>query len=157
CWHDGEDQALERYFALSRKTDGVALVQACVPGGWLMLVLLGLTPIFVSGTGVPAALAVSLGGILLASRSLGKLVMGLSQLLGAAIAGQQVALFFHAGARSEPGGPPAFALTLGPQSREAEHGQPVLDARDLNFRYQGRGEPILRACSLQICVGDRLL
>jgi ATP-binding cassette subfamily B protein len=155
CWHNGEDQALERYFALSRKTDGVAMVQACVPGGWLILGLLGLIPTFVSGTGVPAALAVSLGGLLLVSRSLGKLVMGLSQLLGAAIAWQQVALFFHAGARSEAGG--TSALALSPQSRQAEPGQPVLDARDLIFRYRGWGEPILRACSLQICVGDRIL
>src|SRR4029450_11319184 len=77
-WHDGEDQALERYLALSRETDGVALLQTLVPGGWLIVGLFGLTPAFVSGSSGPAALAVSLGGILLVYRALGKLVLSLS-------------------------------------------------------------------------------
>jgi ATP-binding cassette subfamily B protein len=83
--------------------------------------------------------------------------MGLSYLLGAAIAWQQIALFFHAGAHSEVSRAPAFALALSPLSRETENGQPVLDARDLIFRYHRQGEPVLRACSLRICVGDRIL
>jgi ATP-binding cassette subfamily B protein len=156
-WHDGEDQALERYFVLSRDMDGAAVVQALVPGSWLMLGLLGLTHGFVSGSSTPSALAVSLGGILVASRALGKLIMGLSYLMSAAIAWQQVALFFHAGARSEVGGTPAFARALSPHSREPDDRQPVLDARDLIFRYHRQGEPILRACSLQVCAGDRIL
>ena len=156
-WHDGEDQALERYFALSRETDGIALVQTLVPGGWLIVGLLGLTPAFVSGSGSPAALAVSLGGILLASRTLGKLVLSLSYFMGAAIAWKQVALFFHAGARPEVSGPPAYALALGPRSPEAENGQPVLDACDLIFRYHERGEPVLRGGNLRVCAGDRIL
>ena len=156
-WHDGEDQALERYFALSRETDGIALVQTLVPGGWLIVGLLGLTPAFVSGSGSPAALAVSLGGILLASRTLGKLALSLSYFMGAAIAWKQVALFFHAGARPEVSGPPAYALALGPRSPEAENGQPVLDACDLIFRYHERGEPVLRGGNLRVCAGDRIL
>jgi ATP-binding cassette, subfamily B, bacterial len=156
-WHEGEDQTLERYCALSREMDGAAMVQALVPGGWLILSLLGLTQTFVSGSGAPAALAVSLGGILIASRALGKLVMGLSQLLGAAIAWQQVALFFRAGASPESSAPPALALALAPRAGAAGKGQPVLEARDLMFRYRSQSEPVLRACSLQICAGDRIL
>jgi ATP-binding cassette, subfamily B, bacterial len=156
-WHNGEDQALERYFTLSRAMDGAALVQALVPGGWLIVGLLGLTPVFVSGSDVPAAFAVSLGGILLASRALGKLALSLSYFMGAAIAWKQVALFFQAGARPEVSGSPAFALALGPRSHETANGQPILDARDLSFRYHERSEPILRVCSLQIGVGDRIL
>jgi ATP-binding cassette, subfamily B, bacterial len=156
-WHEGEDQVLERYFVLSRAMDGAAVVQALVPGSWLMLGLLGLTYTFVSGSGTPSALAVSLGGMLVGSRALGKLSMGLSYLMDAAIAWQQVAVFFHAGARSEVGGTPACALALSPHSHAPENGQPVLDARDLIFRYHRRDEPILRACSLQVRVGDRIL
>ena len=156
-WHDGEDQALERYFALSRETDGVALVQTLVPGGWLIVGLCGLTPAFVSGSGRPAALAVSLGGILLAYLALGKLVLSLSYFMGAAIAWKQVALFFHAGARPEVSGSPAFALALGPPSPEAENGQPILDACDLIFRYHERGEAVLRGGNLRVCAGDRIL
>ena len=156
-WHDGEDQALERYFALSRETDGIALVQTLASGGWLIVGLLGLTPAFVSGSGRPAALAVSLGGILLASRTLGKLTLSLSYFMGAAIAWKQIALFFHAGAHPEVSGPPAVTRALGPRSPEAENGQPVLDACDLIFRYHERGEPVLRGGNLRVCAGDRIL
>jgi ATP-binding cassette subfamily B protein len=156
-WHDGEDQTLERYVVLSKQMDGAAVVQALVPSGWLMLGLLGLTPSLVAGSGTPGALAVSLGGILLASGALAQLMMGLSHLLGAMIAWKQVALFFHAGARPEVSGSPTFALALSPHARQVETGQPVLEARDLIFRYHDRSEPILQACNLQICVGDRIL
>ena len=156
-WHDGEDQALERYFVLSRQTDGAGMVQALAPAGWVILGLLGLTPTLVSGASMPGALAVSLGGVLLASRALAQLVTGLSHLMGAAIAWQQVTLFFHAAARPEMSAPPAFALALNPRAGESENGQPVLDARDLIFRHHGRVEPVLRACSLRICAGDRIL
>ena len=63
-WHDGEDQTLERYLARSGAMDRDALVQALIPGGWLVLSLLGIALAFVSGHGSPAALAVSLGELL---------------------------------------------------------------------------------------------
>jgi ATP-binding cassette subfamily B protein len=77
--------------------------------------------------------------------------------MGAAIVWQQVALFFQVGARSEVSGTPPLALALSPHSRATEHGQPVLEARDLLFHYDRRGEPTLRACSLQVYAGDRIL
>jgi ATP-binding cassette, subfamily B, bacterial len=43
-WHDGEDQALEQYLARSGAMDQAALAQAMIPGGWLVLSLLGLAP-----------------------------------------------------------------------------------------------------------------
>jgi ABC-type bacteriocin/lantibiotic exporter with double-glycine peptidase domain len=98
-----------------------------------------------------------LGGILAASGALSKLITGLSSLMGAAITWQQVALFCQAGARSEARGTPPLALALSPHSRATEHGQPVLEARDLIFCYDRRGEPTLRACSLQVYAGDRRL
>ena len=115
-WHDGEDQALERYFALSRETDGIALVQTLVPGGGSLSVCLGHSCLCLR-LRQSGSTAVSLGGILLASRTLGKLVLSLSYFMGAAIAWKQVALFFHAGARSEVSGPPAYALASAPLSR----------------------------------------
>jgi ATP-binding cassette, subfamily B, bacterial len=156
-WHDGEDQALERYFARSAAMDRVSVMQALVPRGWLVLGLLGLSPTFVAGRGSPAALAASLGGVILAVRALGKLVAGLSHLMGAAIAWEQVAPFSHAAARPEVNGSPVVASMLGPGSRTSEDGQLVLDARDLSFRYRERGAPVLRGCSLRVDAGDRIL
>jgi ATP-binding cassette, subfamily B, bacterial len=156
-WHAGEDEAVERYVALSRNLDRVGVVQALLPRGWLVLGLLGLTPTIVSGLGSPAALAVSLGGVLLASRALGRLVAGLSYLMGAAIAWKQVAPFFHAAARPEVDGSPTFTSTLNLHAPAPADGQPVLDAHDLSFRYHESGEPVLQACSLQVWTGDRIL
>jgi ATP-binding cassette, subfamily B, bacterial len=156
-WHDGEDQALEQYCARSREMDWAAIVQAAIPGGWLVLGLLGLTPAFVSGRSSPAALAVSLGGTLVAARALGKLTAGLSHLMGAAIAWQRLVPFARAAARPEVGGSPIFALALGPHWHEAADGQLLLEAHDLSFRYHEQGEPVLRGCNLRVCAGDRIL
>ena len=54
-WHDGEDEALERYLNSSKAMDNsTAALLAIVPRGWLVLGLLGLTPAFVSGNASPA-------------------------------------------------------------------------------------------------------
>ena len=156
-WHDSEDPALEQYLARSGAMDRAALVQAIIPGGWLVLSLLGIVPTFVSGHGSPAALAVSLGGTLVAVRALGKLVAGSSALMGAAIVWQRVAPFFRAAARPEVRGLPTFALALSPHWRHTHDRQPVLEAHDLSFRYHERSEPVLRGCNLQVCAGDRIL
>lgn len=156
-WHDGEDQALERYLERAGVMDRTAaLLTALVPRGWLVLGLLGLASAFVSGSS-PTALAVGLGGALLAYRALGNLVSSLSHIAGAAIAWKQVAPLFHAAARPEVIGSPAFSLVPSPGSHERGDEQKVLEAHDLVFRYRDRGEPVLRGCSLYIRAGDRLL
>ncbi len=155
-WHDGEDEAVERYLTLSGSMDrSAALLMALVPRGWLVLGLLGLASAFVSGYGSPASLAVSLGGILLAYRALQKLATGLSHLTDAAIAWKQIAPLFHAAARSEVSGSPNFAHV--PCSKESVNEQTVIEAHNLVFRYRERGEPVLRGCSLHINTGDQLL
>jgi ATP-binding cassette subfamily B protein len=156
-WHDGEDQTLEQYYAQSREMDWAAIVQAAIPGGWLVLGLLGLISAFVSDRSSPAALAVSLGGTLVAARALVKLTAGLSHLMGAVIAWQRVAPFTRAAARPEVGGLPIFALALGPHGCDTADGQLLLEAHDLSFRYHERGEPVLRGCNLRVCMGDRIL
>jgi ATP-binding cassette, subfamily B, bacterial len=156
-WHDGEDQAMECYLVSSRAMDRAAVIQALVPRGWLALGLIGLAPAFVLGQSSPALLAISLGGILLAHQALRKLAAGLSHIAGAAIAWKQVAPFFHAAARLEVSGSPLFTVAPAPRPQGSEDGQPVLEAHDLVFRYREPGEPVLRGCSLRVCVGDRLL
>lgn len=156
-WHDGEDQLLARYLALSRVMDrAIVRLRALVPRGWLLLGLAGLAPAFVSGRGSPAALAIGLGGILLAFQALERLVTGIAHLAGAVIAWQQVAPLFHAAGRPETAGTPAAPLAPAPVQR-GEAGRPILHAHDLVFRYRPRAEPVLRGCHLRICAGDRLL
>jgi ATP-binding cassette, subfamily B, bacterial len=170
-WHDGEDEELERYLEMSKKMDGAAaLLMALAPRGWLLLGMLGLTGAFVASQGPNIRLGISLGGILLAYRALKRLSLGLISLADAIISWQQVAPLFHAAGRKQLQGSPAVALRPSGDDvvandamrneavRNDEHGnQAVMDARDLVFRYQDRGEPVLKGCSLMIRPGDRLL
>jgi ATP-binding cassette subfamily B protein len=131
------------------------MFQAGVARGWLLLGVAGLIPGFVSGSGSPVNLAISLGGILLALRALMKLITSTTSLLSAAIAWQQVAPLFNAAARSEETSArsPLSGFAMG----SADGQQTVLEAHDIVFRYRERGEPVLKGCNLEIRTGDRLL
>ena len=158
-WHDGEDQAVERYLTQSTAMDRVVALQSVIARGWLVVALLGLGPALVAGTAAPARLAVSLGGMLLAYRALLKLAAGLTSLLSAAIAWGQVAPLSSAAARPEENG---ASLGLVGEPRESGKGTgaapgAVLEAHELTFRYRERSAPALRECSLRIEAGDRLL
>ncbi len=157
-WNAGEDQALERYFRASASLDrlGVAL-QVLVPRGWFLVALLGLAPVFVGGASV-TALAVSVGGIVLAYRALRGLGEGLDRLTAAWIAWQRIGPLWRAARRPEPIGQPRFAGASVPgEPRGRRSGQPLLDVHDLVFRYRDRGEAILQGASLRVHAGDRLL
>jgi ATP-binding cassette subfamily B protein len=156
-WHDDEDEELERYLEMSERMDGAAaLLTALAPRGWLLVGMLGLTSAFVASQGLNITLAISLGGILLAYRALKRLSSGLISLADAVIAWRQIAPLFQAAGRKQLQGSPAVALT--PASQNDENGnQAVMEAHDLVFRYQDRGEPVLKGCNLTVRRGDRVL
>jgi ATP-binding cassette subfamily B protein len=166
-WNDGEDQALERYRRASEDLDRrAAALQVLVPRGWFVVALLGLAPAFLAGTRSAAALAVGIGGVLLAYRAFGSLVQGLEKLAAAAIAWERVQLFWRAATRREPIGQPELAVPApaGPPPGPAGDGPPapgkgrvLLDARDLVFRYRDRGGAVLQGVAVQVRAGDRLL
>jgi ATP-binding cassette subfamily B protein len=157
-WHEGEDQALSRYLERSAAMDRTAAwLIAVVPRGWLFLGLLGLAPAFIAGRGSPAALAIGLGGMLLAYRALHKLATGMWHLAGAAIAWEQVAPLFDAAARPEVGGSPAFSLMDASGAGRSDGAPTVIEAHEIAFRYRDRSAPVLRECHLRIRAGDRLL
>jgi len=156
-WHEGEDQAVERYLGLSAGMDrSAAHLMALVPRGWLLVALAGIAPAFISGQASTAALAVALGGILMALGAFKKLAGGLSNLIGAAIAWKQVASLFHAAARAQSIGSPSIAVEdQGPSAKSGKG--TVAEGHDLVFRYRDRGEPVLSRCSLRVAEGDRVL
>ncbi|MGA9475042.1 MAG: ABC transporter ATP-binding protein [Terriglobales bacterium] len=165
-WHDDEDEELARYLEMSEGMDGAAAqLTAIVPRGWLLVGMIGLTAAFVRSQGSNIALAISLGGILLAYRALKRLSSGLISLADALIAWQQVSPLFQAAARTQLHGSPAVALTraadadenTGENAESHDNDEAVMEAHDLVFRYQDRGEPVLKGCSLIVRRGDRLL
>ena len=154
-WHDGEDHALEGYLTRSARLDRTQVdIEAFLPRGWLVVGVAGLLPAFVGGHASPGALAVGLGGVLLAYQSLHTLLLALAQLSGAAVAWRQVAPLFHAAARVERAMPHPVASR--PTGTSADAG-PLIEAHGLVFRYQERGAPTLRGCDVRIHPGERLL
>jgi ATP-binding cassette, subfamily B, bacterial len=151
-WHAGEDQALDRYQEISRRVDrSAAMLMAIVPRGWLALGIAALAPAFLSGS-VSTAMALSLGGVLLAYSAFQRLASGLWNLVGARIAWKQVAPLFQAATRREI--PGTSVLTAAACSA---HGQALLEAHELTFRYDSRPDPVLRRCTLTVAMGDRIL
>lgn len=147
-WHDGEDDALTRYNDVSKNMDRWATaITTLVPRGWLIVSLIALAPALFGG-GTATALAVGLGGSLLAYAALQKCTRGLLQLAAAAIAWDQVAPVFRAGnVRPSPG---LHDVT-------AAQGATVLTAQDVVFRYRNQGQSLLRGIDLQVQRGERLL
>jgi ATP-binding cassette subfamily B protein len=158
-WNDAEDQALERYLRTSARLDRTAAaLHVLVPRGWFLAGFLGLAPAFVAGGRSAAALAVGVGGVVLAYRALRNLAEGLERLLAAAIAWERIRPFWRAASRPEPVGHPAFAAAAPPApAAPPRDGAALLDARDVVFRYRERGEPVLHGVAVGIRPGDRLL
>lgn len=153
-WHDGEDEELDRYLQLSRNVDRSELrLLALAPRGWLIVALLGIAPTFSSGSNSSEQLAIAIGGILIASRAFKRVATSLWQLVDAAISWKQVAPLFRAAARPEPVGIPMLRSVREPK----EDSLNLVEAQDLTFRYQDRGEPVLRKCSFSIRAQDRIL
>ncbi len=146
-WHVEEDRALSSYLALSREMDvSAARLTALAPRGWLLVGLAGLAPGFIGGGESPAALAIAVGGILVAWQAFRRLTGGLAQLAGATIAWRQVSQMFHAAAR------PAQDITETAPSSGA-----VVEAKALSFRYASHLPAVLTGASLEIESGDWIL
>ncbi len=157
-WHDEEDRILNHYLKLSERLDRTGVTfQAVIVRGWLIVGLAGIAYTFISAPGATTAIAISLGGIMLASQALGNLIRGMLSVVGAITAWKQVEPLFQAAARHKERRSVSFMLPSDLKRHAGEDKQPVLSARDLTFRYQAQRPPVLKKCSLQIHEGDRLL
>ncbi|MFP2905613.1 ATP-binding cassette domain-containing protein, partial [Pyxidicoccus sp. 3LFB2] len=159
-WHDGEDQALEHYQRVSERLDRrEVLLTGLMPRGWLLLGTTGLVLSFTLGGASPVALAVGIGGVLLAWRAFSRLVLGLSALAESGSAWKQIASLFHAASRTEDAA--AAPLSAPPPVRDGRTGDAepdvLLEAQRLVFRYQERGEPVLHGCDVRVHRGEHLL
>lgn len=149
-----DDGALHAYLDRSSALDRAALpLQSALPSAWILAALALLAPAFAAGQAGAAALAISLGGVLLAQRALGGIVGGLSSLARAGIAWQQVGALFRCGRQDAAAAPPRFVDREGPSA--AATGT-LVDAQGLRLAYGG-GEPVLRGLDLRIGAGERVL
>lgn len=148
-----EDAALQRYMQTSRSLDQTSTsVFVGLPSGWLLFGLAGLAPALATGGLDPAAIAVSLGGLLVAQRALGGLAGGLGGVAQAMVAWTQVKDLFNAGRAEDPTRP----FLSHAQMRRSGPRTPLLDGQGLTFGHRA-DKPVLRGADLSISAGDRIL
>jgi ATP-binding cassette, subfamily B, bacterial len=152
--HEGEDEALDRYIALSEQMDRKQRDLLLLPRGFMLLGLLSLGPGFVRGEVTGSGLAIAFGGVVLASMGLSKLTASLMQLAAAAIAWQQIGPLVRAAARPSKAAAPALSAR---KPAPAGQRRTVLEARNVGFAHGSRLSPVLSGCQLRIQDGDRLL
>ncbi len=159
-WHEREDRLLESYLTSSQRMDQRRAFLIVSSFAWVSIGIAGMLPAFVVGSSSVAAMALSVGGVLLAFRAFNKLSRGFTALTGAWISWRQAAPIFHAAAREDEA---VAGLDLtrsvaggdGASGPEAEVA--LLEAQELVYRYRGRARPVLDGLSLAIHRGDRIL
>ena len=146
-----DDATMSAYLGSSHAMDRSAvLVGSALPSGWIIAGLVGMTPALVGGAPTPTAMAISLGGMLVAQRAFAGIAGGLAGLSRATFAWGQVAGLFEAGSLAAPLRPwlPATAIASGTR---------LIDAQGLNYTYPDSDERVITATNLVIDRGDRIL
>lgn len=148
-----EDAQLASYLDRSAAMDGHAVAVATGLGsGWMVAALLAFAPVLVSGHGAtPSALAISLGGMIMAQRALAAITGGLASLSRAGFAWRRIATMFGAARDGQSPG-----ATLSTDLATPAQG-PILEARGIDFAYSATGAKVLRNADLTIHRGDRIL
>jgi ATP-binding cassette subfamily B protein len=101
------------------------------------------------------ALALGVGGVLLAQQALNGLLLGVTQLAASLIAWQRVQMFWRAARRRESESAQAHLLNV--SDGKPKVGALLLEARDLVFRHPERDRAVLRNVGVQLYSGDRVL
>jgi len=157
-FHDGEDELLCSYLVHSEQMDRTTLrVNAYLTRGWMIVGLAGIIPQVLSGQGGASAIAVALGGILLAFQAFGSLTRSLQALTSALVAWKQIGPLAQRAAEQLPSVPAEPALLFGQTQRETTSADALLQGCDLTFRYRPQSAPVLNGCDLAIHQGDRVL
>jgi ATP-binding cassette, subfamily B, bacterial len=149
-----EDRTARAYLALSRGMDNaITPVAAGAASGWIILALLALAPVFILGTAAPTAIAISLGGILLANRAFTGISGGIASLTQAGVAWTLISELFRAGGApiEQTAAPPPVAVDTAMPRRK------LIDASDVVFRYRSDGREILQGLDLTVHHGERIL
>lgn len=149
-----EDGQLAGYQGKALAMDRAALRYGSgLASAWLLAAILALAP-SLAATPAPSAvaLAISLGGIMLAQRALGSIGSGLSSLSRAGFAWTQVSTIFRAGRRAT-----SLAERIARDGAGLTPRGPVLEGQNLAFGYDPGRKPVLDRVDFAISAGDRIL
>jgi ATP-binding cassette subfamily B protein len=152
-WHSEEDDSINRYLVAARRMDSVdAWLRTLGSRGWLLVGVAGVLPAFVAGTS-SSALAIALGGVLLAHQAFRKLGTGLAYLAGAVVAWESIRPFVEAADPEATSSSSHLVISRATQRKSSD----VLEAHGIVYRYRPHSQPVLEDCELTIHEGDRLL
>ncbi|HEU4532933.1 MAG TPA: hypothetical protein VFS00_02400, partial [Polyangiaceae bacterium] len=150
-WHRGEDDALFGYQRAARAMDLATLPLQTVSRAWAAVAFGALAPVLLTQAS-NEALFVGVAGVLLSSQALQGTAGSLLALVEAGSAWDIVRHVFSAARAPAPGGSASAWLAPGADARA-----PLVDLRDVNFRYAPRGRAVLQGCSLHVRRGERVL
>ena len=153
-WHVEEDQGLERHEYLSQQLDRAQVWVAAIPRAWMVASVSLIAYRWLGQSASPVQVAILIGASLLVSRAFDTLVAGYQSLLELLNAWRQVGPLFQAAAQADL--PPSVAPMVRPAANGAPE-RPVLQARDIAFRYRSHGPLVLEGADLAIRPNDRLL
>jgi ATP-binding cassette subfamily B protein len=103
AWHADEDRELDRYLHLSERVDRAGVLLAAIPRAWMVVGLAGIALALTSTEfgGATIAVAIGLGGVLLALQALTSVIAGVQNVVAVTQAWDQVAPLFNAATRRE--------------------------------------------------------
>jgi ATP-binding cassette subfamily B protein len=155
-WHIGEDEALESYFMASKRMDRIPSILYAFGGrGLVLLSLLALAPAVMNGSTTVSAIATTLGGILVSSEAIRKIVFSIINLADTGIAWQRIGPLLAPDSDSLATAGSFYSTDK--QTNGTAQSEKLIELRDVWFRHHGRPEPVLQRCQLSIFRGDRLL
>ncbi len=156
AWHIDEDADLAQYLDTSEQAARTGNWFAALPRVWMILGLSSLLPMLVLQKATPQAIAISLGGIMLAEQALNTIVANIRSMIGFTKSWRQVKPLFDAGKRKTEAGLmiPQFGDGAATEPGQA---QELLTLREVSYRYRERGRAVLKDVTMQIRTGDRWL
>jgi ATP-binding cassette subfamily B protein len=155
-WHEDEDQGSARAFTASKRLDAaVVALGAVLPRAWLVVSIAIVAVAILTGPRNPEGIPLTIGGILIAFRSLRRASAGANAVTSALLAWQRVAPLFHAAARVEA--PPSPRVAIEREARDEARSASLIEARDVAFSYARRRGVVLDRVSFRIAPGARVL
>ncbi|HEY2170616.1 MAG TPA: ABC transporter ATP-binding protein [Candidatus Angelobacter sp.] len=155
-WHAGEDETLENYLLASKRMDQMAaMLTAFGARGLMLLSMVVLAPGVISGSVATFSIAITVGGVLIGSEAIRKIVTSMMQMADTAIAWQRIQPLLAVDTQSS-----SIAgdfQTPGEPNKYTSHSGQLIECRDVRFQHRGRPEPVLQQCRLNVFRGDKLL
>ena len=168
--HTVEDDELERYLATSRSMDFLSVIVSAIPSnGWLAAGFLGLIPALLHGGVSVASILISVGGLFSAQGAFGALIGSIQGFVAVSVAWRSVGPLFKAAGVRENSGLPNVVVSAAQAEQKADERAstimglkpknegPILDVRNVSFRYRPGGDPVLHNVQLTLRAGDRVL